>query len=375
MLPYFTHECGNASSLHSAGRVAAAAVAQARQDIATTIGTDSDRIIFTSGATEANNLVMFGTAESTSKRRKIVVSAVEHKSVLAPCARLEEDGYKVVTIPVDANGVVSLDEAANIIDDQTLLVSVQVANNEIGVIQPVADIATLAHAKGALCHADAAQALGKIPIKIDQLGVDLASFSAHKVYGPKGVGALFIANMPNRPKLRSQLLGGGQERSLRAGTLNVPGIVGFGCACRLASKCLAEDMRRVLVLREMCERNLLERLPDSWVNARFIPRLPGTISFTMPGVPADMVIANLQDLCIGAGAACNSGAPEPSHVLLAMNLKRSDAESTLRISIGRYTSESDVTTAIDELTIVIRDLLDRLGLIVKPIGTQVRHDN
>jgi cysteine desulfurase len=360
MMPFFAHEYGNAASPHRAGRLASVAIARAREEVASAIGTESACIVFTSGATEANNLALFGMARGTSSRRKVVVSAIEHKSVLVPATMLVEEGCEVTVLPVDGNGVLALDEAERVIDDTTLVVVVQAANNETGVIQPVGVIASLAHAKGAFCHCDAAQAIGKMPVMVEQLDVDTASFSAHKVYGPKGVGALFVSSRPGRPALRPMLWGGGQEERLRAGTLNVPGIVGFGCACRLAGILLEEDVKRILRLRAMCEDELLRRLPGVWINARSVPRLPGTMSLTIPGIPADMLTANLPTVCIGDGAACNSGAPEPSHVLLAMNLSRSDAECTVRISLGRYTTESEVQAAVEEVTVVVRDLLTRI---------------
>lgn len=360
MLPFFAHGYANAASPHSAGRLASVAVARAREEVASAIGADSACIVFTSGATEANNLALFGMTRGGSQRRKIVVSAVEHKSVLAPVAQLAEEGFQVVILPVDNNGVLALDAAERVIDDTTLLVSVQAANNETGVIQPVSAIAELAHAKGAVCHCDAAQAIGKMPLRVDQLGVDTASLSAHKAYGPKGIGALFLSPTPGRPPLRPVMLGGGQEGRLRAGTLNVPAIVGFGRACRLASDLLQDDVTRISDLRAMCENDLLRKLPTARINARAASRLPGTISLTTPGIPADMLIANLPCVCIGDGAACNSGTPEPSHVLLAMNISRADAECTVRISLGRYTTESEIKAAVQEIEVIARDLLARI---------------
>jgi cysteine desulfurase len=360
MTPYFNETFGNAASPHSSGRMASLAVERARQEIAFAVGADTTEIIFTSGATEANNLALFGMARAHSKRRKIVVSAIEHKSVLVPADTLAEDGFLVEWLPVDKDGVIKIEVAEQVIDAETLAVSVQAANNETGVIQPVKEIAEIAHSVGAVCHCDATQAMGKITVNVDELGVDLASFSAHKIYGPKGIGALFASATRARPPLRPLLQGGGQEGHLRAGTLNVPGIVGFGTACRLAADLLGDDAMRISCLRSLCEEGLLQSIPRAWINCREAVRLPGTISLTIPGIPADMLVANLPTVCIGDGAACSSGAPEPSHVLMAMNLSRQDAECTVRISLGRYTSEIDTRSAIEELSLTVHHLLKNI---------------
>jgi cysteine desulfurase len=360
MTPYFSETFGNAASSHSYGRMASSAVARARQEIASAVGADATEIIFTSGATEANNLALFGMAQATSRRRKIVVSAVEHKSVLIPANKLAEDGFRVEWLPVDKNGKVATEVAEQIIDTDTIAVSLQAANNETGVIQPVKEIAEIAHSVGAVCHCDAAQAIGKMMVNIDGLGVDLASFSAHKAYGPKGIGALFVSAKRSRPPLRPQLWGGGQEGHLRAGTLNVPGIVGFGAACRLVADLLRDDTMRISHLRSLCEEALLQSIARAQINSREAIRLPGTISLTIPGIPADMLMANLPTVCIGDGAACSSGVPEASHVLIAMSLSRQDAECTVRISLGRYTTEIDVRTAVEELSLAVQHLLEEM---------------
>lgn len=348
MLPYFAEEYGNSTSPHEAGRAASNAIATARQQVADAAGAKHECIIFTGSATESNNIAILGVANARHHRLKIVVSAVEHKSVLEPAFHLRQHGYAVETISVDSNGVVDLHEAGKLIDDQTLIVSVQGANNETGVIQPIRQIVQLAHDRGTLCHCDAAQMLGKVPVNIEELGVDIASFSAHKTYGPKGIGALFVA--PHIAGTISPIFfGGHQERGLRPGTQNVPAIVGFGCACQVARDLVQSDAKRVSILREQLESKLLATIPESRVNASNAMRLPGTISLTIPGTPADMLIANLPTVCISNGSACNSGALEPSHVLLAMNLSRAEAESTLRISLGRYTTEKDVVTASREI--------------------------
>jgi len=288
------------------------------------------------------------------------VSAVEHKSILIPTKTLAEDGFLVECLPVNDDGVLVIRDAEQIIDAETLVVSVQVANNETGVLQPVKKIAEIAHSVGAVYHCDAAQALSKISINVEELGVDLASFSAHKTYGPKGVGVLFASSKRARSLLRPQLRGGGQEGQLRAGTLNVPGIVGFGAACRLASDLLHDDTERISRLRVLCEKGLLQHIPRAQINAKSAARLPGTISLTIPGIPADMLMANLPTVCIGNGSACSSGAPEPSHVLMAMNLSRTEAECTVRISLGRYNTQQEVEFAIEEMSHAVQHLLAKM---------------
>ena len=361
MLPYFTHEYGNAASPHDAGRVASAAVSQAREEVALAIGSNSQFVFFTSGATESNNLALFGVSRSASHRRKIVVSAIEHKSVLEPCLQLLDEGYTIEEMPVNRSGVVDLEVAASLIDDQTLIVSMQGANNETGVVQPVREIAEISHERGALYHCDAAQMLGKLPVDVDDLEIDFASFSGHKVYGPKGIGILFVRGDKLRSILRPILSGGGQEKGLRPGTLNIPGIVGFGCACRLFSGVLHKEMQRLTVLRRLCEEELLSSIPGSFVNGCSVQRLPNTISITIPEVPADMLMANLPTVCVSNGSACNAGAPEPSHVLRAMELGRLAAECTVRISLGRFTSEAEIMAASREIIAAARELRFKLG--------------
>jgi cysteine desulfurase len=361
MLPYFAEEYGNAASPHEAGRTASIAIAEARQQVADAMGTKPECVVFTASATESNNVAILGVANERHRRQKIVVSAVEHKSVLEPAFHLCQYGYAVEMIPVDGNGVVDLDEARKIIDDQTLIVSVQGANNETGVIQPIRQIGQLAHDRGALFHCDAAQMLGKVSVNIEELGVDIASFSAHKMYGPKGIGALFIASRIAR-SISPIFFGGHQERGLRPSTQNVPAIVGFGCACQLTHDLIQSDVQRISLLREKLESELLAAIPESRVNASNASRLPGTISLTILGVPADMLIANLTPVCISNGSACNSGALEPSHVLLAMNFSRAEAESTLRISLGRYTTARELETAASAIATAAASLKTKLGL-------------
>jgi cysteine desulfurase len=347
MLPYFSDLYGNpANGLHRQGRLAAKAVDEAREQVAQLLGAQSYEIYFTGGATESNNLAIEGLARgTTSGRRRIVTTAVEHKAVLAPCKRLAQQGWDVIVMPVDENGVVDLAAAEMAIDDSTLLVSVQAANNEIGVLQPVRELAALAHSRGALIHTDAAQAVGKIPYSVESEGVDLLSASAHKLYGPKGVGMLYVRGGTRRTPLEPLMLGGGQESGLRSGTTNVPGIVGFGAACEIALHALSAESERIRNLRDQFETKLKSAIPGLRINGVGAARLPNTSSLTFPGVDADALLLNLPTIMLGTGSACSSGAIEPSHVLTAMGLSREAAFATVRGSLGFYSTAEDVAVA------------------------------
>lgn len=340
MLPFFSENFGNPSNgLHRQGRFAGNAVEEAREQVANLIGATKKEIVFTSGATESNNLAIFGLvhAQKSESRKRIVTSAIEHKSVLNPSKKLLEIGFDVIFLPADQWGRIRLDAAEKAINEETLLVSIQAANNEIGTLQPIQEIANLAHKNGAVFHCDGAQALGKMEVDVHKFGIDLFSMSAHKVYGPKGIGALFINGGPRASPIEPILYGGGQEFGLRSGTLNVPGMVGFGEACRIAQQKLSEEISRVSNLRDHLEKRLLESIPDLKVNGQIDCRLPNTTSLTFPGIDADALILNLDSVMIGTGSACSSGTLEPSHVLEAIGLSREDAYSTVRISLGRFT--------------------------------------
>lgn len=348
MLPYFSQVYGNpANGLHRQGRLAAQAVDVAREQVAQLLGARPHEVFFTAGATESNNLAIIGLAQAAAKgaRRRIVMTAIEHKAVLTPCQRLTREGWEVVVLPVDRHGVVDLAAAESAITTETLLVSIHAANNEIGTIQPVAQVAAMAHDRGALVHSDAAQALGKIPVDVGALGVDLLSASAHKLYGPKGIGLLFVHGGTRRIPLEPLSLGGGQEAGLRSGTSNVPGIVGCGAACEVAGSDLAEESRRIRTLRDDLERDLGGRVPGLSINGSGAARLPNTSSLVFPGVEADALLLNLPALMLGTGSACTSGAIEPSHVLQAMGLSRGAAYATVRASLGRFTREDDIHRA------------------------------
>ncbi len=335
--------------MHLQGRRAARAVDEAREQVAALIGCRPGEIIFTSGATESNNLAILGIgrANLNSGRTRIVTSAVEHKAALLPCRQLQEEGYELIVLPVDRQGRVSIEAAEAAINDRTLLVSVQAANNEVGTIQPIAEIAEIAHQHGAIVHCDAAQAVGKIPVDLtsEAWQVDLLSISAHKLYGPKGVGVLYVRGGHHAHPLLPLMWGGGQEHGLRSGTTNVPGIVGFGEACRICIAELDQERVRIASLRDQFEQFLLAHIPDLSINGFNAPRLPNTSSLTFPGIEADVLLFNLPTVMMGTGSACSSGALEPSHVLVAMGLSRTEAGATVRASLGRPTTQDQIEHA------------------------------
>ncbi|MBI2936803.1 MAG: cysteine desulfurase [Thaumarchaeota archaeon] len=344
MLPYFIEKFGNpSSSLHPCGQEAAEAVEKARMQISGIMGAMPEEIIFTAGATESNNLALQGFARAyRGKRNEIVTTPIEHKSVLNVCHEL---GYTIKLLPVDRTGLVDLESARKVITNRTLVVSVQAANNEIGTLQPIPQIVEMAHDRGAVVHCDAAQAVGKIPVNVRMWGIDLLSVSSHKLYGPKGVGALFINDGPHSFPLKPLLIGGGQEHNLRSGTLNVPGIVGFGEACAISSKELPKEASHISSLRDLFEENLYSQIDNMQINGAISNRLPGNSSLTFPRIEAEAMIVNMPQLILSTGSACASGAPEPSHVLLAIGLSREDAYSTIRVGLGRFTTRSEVEQA------------------------------
>ncbi len=345
MLPYFSEQYGNpANGLHIQGRKSARAVAEAREQISALLAAQPAEVFFTAGATESNNLAILGLARAARRttRRRIVTTAVEHKAVLLPSKKLADDGFDIVVLPVNRNGKVDIEAARDVINTDTLLVSVQAANNELGTIQPVTEISLLAHEKGAYMHCDAAQAVGKIPVNVNDLGVDLLSVSAHKLYGPKGIGCLYVRGGTRTIALEPLAYGGGQENGLRSGTTNVPGAVGFGEACAIAQTELMDEMARLTALRDTLEMELLTVIDGLLINARQTDRLPNTSSLTFPGVDADALLLNMPELMSGTGSACTSGAVEPSHVLTAIGLSRAESSSTIRLSLGRFTYRHEI---------------------------------
>lgn len=359
MLPYLSEVYGNPSNgYHLQGRMAVKAVDKAREQIAELIGAQPYEIFFTGGASESDNLAIFGIIKKPNRnsRNRIVSSKIEHKAILNPCKKLEEEGYDVSLLPVDSQGVIKIDHAKKEINNQTLLVSLQLANNEIGTIQPIKEIADIAHEFGAIIHSDAAQAVGKIPVHIEDLGIDMLSISAHKFYGPKGIGALFIKGGLNNIPLEPVIYGGGQEKGLRSGTTNVPGIVGFGEAAELCKNGLSEEIDRISSLRNLLEEELNSRIPDIVINAQKTKRLPNTSSIIIPIIDADVLVLNLVNVMMGTGSACNSGTIEPSHVLQAMGIPREAAHRTVRASLGRFNTQEQIIQAVSDITSIFNKL-------------------
>jgi cysteine desulfurase len=354
MLPYFGERFGNPSSRnHRFGWEASDAVEGARRQVAALVGASAKEMVFTSGATEANNLAIKGVAARAGNRRHVVTVATEHKAVLDPCRTLEREGWRLTILPVRADGLVDVAGLALAVTDDTALVSVMLANNEIGVLQPVAELARLAHEKGALVHTDAVQAAGRVPLDLKVLDVDLASFSAHKLYGPKGVGALYVKRTIER-RVAPLVDGGGQERGLRAGTLNVPAIVGFGEASAIARRELDVEAARLGRLRDRLLRALESRIEGMRVNGAWAPRLPGNLNVSFDHVDGDALLVALDDVAVSSGAACTKA--EPSHVLLALGLSRERALASLRFGLGRPTREADVDHAAGRVAAAVAQL-------------------
>ncbi|HEX2444432.1 MAG TPA: aminotransferase class V-fold PLP-dependent enzyme [Vicinamibacterales bacterium] len=358
MLPFFTERFGNASSrTHRYGLEAADAVQRAREEVASLLGASSREIVFTSGATESNNLAIKGVASSCRERgRRIVITAIEHDSVLDVCARLERDGFEIVRLGVSRDGLISLDELERAIDRSTILVSVMTANNEIGVIQPIAAAARLAHVHGALFHTDAAQAAGKIPLPLDGWEVDLASLTAHKLYGPKGVGALYIRRQRPRIVIDPIMDGGGHEGGLRSGTLNVPGIVGLGRACAVAGDEMHTDAERLGALRDRLLSALRSHVGGIVVNGSMAERLPHNLNVSFEGVEGEQLLLALGDLAVSPGAACASASAKSSHVLRALRVPDEMAKATIRFGLGRSNTPEDVDEAAARVARIVLSL-------------------
>jgi cysteine desulfurase len=365
MLPYFTETFGNpASASHAWGWRAREAVEAARREVATLVGAAPRDIVFTSGATESNNLAIRGLADlAPPGRRHLVVSAIEHKSVLETAARLEAQGWRVTVARVARDGLIDLEALSEAIGPQTALVSVMAANNEIGVIQPLSEVSRLAHAHGALLHVDAAQAVGKIPVDVDTAGVDLLSLTAHKLYGPKGCGALFVRR---RTRLSPLVVGGGHEHGLRSGTLNVPGIVGLGRACAVCRAEMADEGRRLGRLRDRLLAGLQAGLDGVSVNGSLAHRLPHNLHVSFAGVDGAALLIAVSDIAVSSGSACGSASATPSHVLAAI---ADDAvpSASIRFGLGRFTTEADVDYAIERFSAVVRHLR-----ATEPVDQRVR---
>jgi len=353
MLLYLTSGYGNPSSPHTYGRQAAEAIRDARRQLGDLIGaTAESEIVFTSGATEANHLAITGIARALrSLGRHLITTAIEHKAVLTACQHLANEGFEVTVVPANVDGLVDPAEIAAAITPATVLVSVMHANNEIGTVLPIAEIGQITRYRGVLLHTDAAQSLGSLPFDVDNLGVDLASFSGHKIYGPKGIGALYVRRGTTRPI--PQISGGGQEYGLRPGTPNVPGIVAIGKAAAILAEQRHADALRIAGLRDQLLARLREVIPNIQVNGAMTRRLPGNLNIIIPGVDADHLIEQLPGLAISTGSACNTGQPNPSHVLTAIGLDRPSARSSIRIGLGRGTTLRDVTIAAQQISAAV----------------------
>jgi cysteine desulfurase len=351
MLPFFSETYGNAASRnHEFGWVAEQAVEEARGRIAKVIGATPKEIIFTSGATESDNLAIKGVAEMHRERgNHIITQQTEHKAVLDSCKRLEKHGFRVTYLPVEKDGRISLDKLKAAMDDQTILVTIMAANNEIGVLQPIREIGALCHERGVLFHCDAVQSVGKLPFNVIEDNVDLASISAHKLYGPKGAGALYVRRKNPRVQLVAQVDGGGHERGMRSGTLNVPGIVGLGKACEIAQTEMAEEAVKLSALRDRLKNAILSQLDGCYVNGSMEHRLPGNINISFAYVEGESLLMGLNDVAVSSGSACTSATIEPSYVLKALGAGDDLAHSSIRFGIGRFNTEAEVDYVADRV--------------------------
>ena len=365
MLPYFSERFGNAASRqHAFGWEAHDAVDAARSRIAAVINASAGEIVFTSGATESNNLAIKGCARAMRERGNHVITvATEHKSVLDSCRRLEQDGGRLTVLGVSSDGFVDLDALRRAIDDRTVLVSVMAANNEIGVLQPLAEIAAIVKPSGALLHTDAAQAFGKVPLDVEALGVDLLSLTGHKCYGPKGSGALYVRR--RRPRLQMECLidGGGHENGLRSGTLNVPGIVGLGAAAEICRKEMPEDAPRLASLRDRLLAGLRADLDGVRLNGSAARRLPHNLHVSFDDIDGEALLMALGDLAVSTGSACSSGSQKPSHVLEAIGAVGDSTGASIRFGLGRGTTGGDIDFAIERVTRVVRALRQRVARV------------
>jgi cysteine desulfurase len=351
MLPFFSKEFGNASSRsHSFGWRAEEAVEKARESVAFLIQASPKEIVFTSGATESDNLALFGAAEAhAEKGRHIITCRTEHKAVLDCCAHLEKLGSRVTYLPVDGYGLVSPEDVRNAITEQTILVAIMAVNNEVGTIHPVAEIGKICREKGVLFHCDAAQAAGKIPMDVEAMGIDLMAFSAHKIYGPKGVGALFVRRRHSRVRLAPQIFGGGHEKGMRSGTLNVPGIVGFGKACEIAGRVMPEEASRLSGLRDRLQGRVLSELDGVELNGHPQRRLPHSLNLSFACVEGESLMLAMDDVAVSSGSACTSASREPSYVLKAMGVSDEMAHSSLRFGLGRFNTAEEVDYVSDRV--------------------------
>jgi cysteine desulfurase len=358
MLPYFTEVFGNAASRnHEFGWAAEEAVEKARKQVADLIGATSKEIVFTSGATESDNLAIKGVAEMyAEKGNHIITAATEHKAVLDTCKKLEKHGYRVTYLPVMGNGLIDLDMLKESFTDKTILVSIMYANNEIGVLQPVREIGKLCRERGVLFHTDAVQAIGKVPVDVNADNIDIASITAHKLYGPKGSGALYVRRRSPRVQITAQMDGGGHERGMRSGTLAVPGIVGLGAACEIARQELPAAMKRAAYLRDRLNSKLHAGLDELYINGSMEHRLPGNLNISFAYVEGESLLMGINDVAVSSGSACTSATLEPSYVLKALGLGDDIAHSSIRFGIGRFNTEEEIDYVADKLVHVVNKL-------------------
>ena len=358
MLPYFTKDFGNAASRnHAFGWAAEEAVETGRAQVADLMGANPKEIIFTSGATESNNLAIKGVAEMyREKGNHVITCVIEHKAVIDTCKKLEKQGARVTYLPVQKDGRIDLDDLRAAITDKTILITIMTANNEIGVLQPVAEIGAIAKEKGILFHTDAVQAVGKVPFDVNQVKADLVSLSAHKMYGPKGVGALYVRRRNPRVLLAEQISGGGHERGMRSGTLNVPGIAGLGKAAAICKAEMAADTARLSKLRDRLNEKFHQNLDEIYINGSMEHRLPHNINISFAYVEGESLLMGINDVAVSSGSACTSASLEPSYVLKALGAGDDLAHSSIRFGLGRWTTEEEVDYVVDKLTNVVRRL-------------------
>jgi cysteine desulfurase len=358
MMPYLTNVFGNAASRnHQFGWAAEEAVENAREQIAKLVGATAKEIIFTSGATESNNLAIKGVAEMyREKGNHIITAATEHKAVLDTCKRLEKHGYKVTYLPVQKDGLVNLDELKAAMTDKTILVTIMFANNEIGVLQPIEQIGKLCRERGILFHTDATQAVGKVPVNVNTQNIDIMSLSGHKMYGPKGVGALYVRRKNPRVQLQALIDGGGHERGMRSGTLNVPGIVGLGKACELCGEEMVPESKRLTAMRERLRQTIEKNLDEVYVNGNYEHRLPGNLNMSFLYVEGESLLMGINDIAVSSGSACTSATLEPSYVLKALGLGDDLAHSSIRFGLGRFNTDAEVDYVANKIVDVVKKL-------------------
>ena len=358
MLPYFGDKFGNAASRnHPFGWAAEEAVELSRERIAKLIGASAKEIVFTSGATESDNLAIKGVAEMYREKGNHIITAVtEHKAVLDTCKHLEKLGFRVTYLPVQKDGLIDMDELKRAMDEKTILVTIMAANNEIGVLQPIEEIGKLCHERGVLFHTDAVQAVGKVPIDVIKMNIDIASISGHKFYGPKGVGALYVRRKNPRVQLVAIIDGGGHERGMRSGTLNVPGIVGLGKACAIAQEEMAQESCKMAGLRNRLKDSIMSRLDETYINGSMEHRLPGNLNISFAYVEGESLLMGINDIAVSSGSACTSATLEPSYVLKALGTGDDLAHSSIRFGIGRFNTQAEVDYVADRIVDTVQRL-------------------